>query len=184
MAGHILYGGVRYRLFFIAAFILIAAALFMYASSAAPLQVPYRHPLIIPDANDPWFAKNVNSALDYLDSNYPENYSDVTTWLGTIEPTDTYTRVTDSGVCYICQNDWDGNPIWLASVLIHEARHVEDDHSARPPHDDAEAEERALTCQSVFLGSVNSWDAGQEKSWVDGYMKTRYWEIIPAKYPQ
>jgi hypothetical protein len=130
------------------------------------------------------FNGNVQKALDYLKADYPADYASVTFWLSEVRPTDTYTRVNTQGICYINDADADDSFYWLAGVLIHEAQHVADDdlYFVDNPYSDRESEQRALTVQAAYLGSVNSWTPTQADSWVDGWLAKQYWVTIPAKY--
>lgn len=130
------------------------------------------------------FRENVMIALEYLENNDPDAYLSVIYWIDDIHPTDTYTRVNNFGTCYLNSNDFDANPIWLAGVLIHEAKHVEDDNSyfLRNAYSDRESEQRALSSQVKFLAVENSWTGNEADNWVSGWLEKRYWETIPAKY--
>jgi|AGTN01.2.fsa_nt_gi hypothetical protein len=133
---------------------------------------------------DDSFRGNVQQALDYLKTEYPADYANVTFWLAEILPTDTYTRVNTSGVCFLNGADADASFYWLAGVLIHEAQHVADDsiYFVGHPYSDRESELRALTVQAAYLGSVNDWTQAQTDSWIDGWLEKEYWETIPEKY--
>jgi hypothetical protein len=133
---------------------------------------------------DTAFNGNVQKALDYLKADYPADYENVTFWLSEVRPTDTYTRVNTSGVCFINGNDADASYYWLAGVLIHEAQHVADDdiYFVDNPYSDRESEHRALDVQGAYLGSVNSWTPEQTNSWIDGWLAKEYWVTIPEMY--
>ncbi|HEY3274049.1 MAG TPA: hypothetical protein VGJ92_09815 [Methanocella sp.] len=133
---------------------------------------------------DARFQSNMEQALDYLQTAYPADYDNVTFWLAEIRPTDTYTRVNTSGVCFINGNDSNASHYWLASVLIHEAQHVADDdvYFVDNPYSDRESERRALDAQGAYLESVSSWTPEQTNSWIDGWLAKEYWVTIPEKY--
>jgi hypothetical protein len=133
---------------------------------------------------DTAFKVNVQQALDYLATNYPADYENVVSWLAEIRPTDTYTRVNSAGVCHLNADDFTASYLWLASVLIHEAQHVNDDaiYFVDHPYTAEECEHRALNVQSAYLEDVNGWTREQADMWVDGWMAKRYWETIPEKY--
>jgi hypothetical protein len=135
---------------------------------------------------DAAFNGNVQQALDYLKADYPADYANVTFWLSDVFPTDTYTRVNTSGICYVNGADADASYYWLASVLIHEAQHVADDriYFVDHPYSDRESEQRALEAQVAYLGPVNSWTQAQSDSWVNGWLAKEYWVTIPEKYSQ
>lgn len=135
---------------------------------------------------DATFNGNVQQALDYLKTAYPADYENVIFWLSEVRPTDTYTRVSKNGVCYINGADADASYYWLAGVLIHEAQHVADDdiYFVDNPYSDRESEHRALDVQGAYLGSVNSWTPDQTNSWIDGWLAKQYWVTIPEKYGQ
>jgi hypothetical protein len=126
----------------------------------------------------------VQQALDYLKADYPADYANVTFWLSEIRPTDTYTRVNTSGVCFLNDADAEASFYWLAGVLIHEAQHVADDDVYFVDHtySDRESEQRALTVQADYLGAINSWTQEQSGSWIDGWLAKEYWKTIPEKY--
>lgn len=133
---------------------------------------------------DAMFKGNVQQALDYLKTDYPADYANVTFWLAEIHPTDTYTRVNTSGICFVNGNDSTASFYWLAGVLVHEAQHVADDDIYFVDHaySDRESEHRALDAQGAYLGSVSSWTPTQTQSWIDGWMAKEYWVTIPKKY--
>jgi hypothetical protein len=133
---------------------------------------------------DPAFTGNMQQALDYLKADYPADYDNVTFWLAEILPTDTYTRVNTSGICFINGNDANASYYWLAGVLIHVAQHVADDdiYFVDHPYSARESEHRALDAQGAYLGSVSSWTPEQTNSWIDGWLAKEYWVTIPEKY--
>jgi hypothetical protein len=133
---------------------------------------------------DGQFQGNVQHALDYLKADYPADYANVTFWLAEIHPTDTFTRVNTSGICFINGADADASFYWLAGVLIHEAQHVADDdvYFVDNAYSDRESEHRALNSQVSYLGSVNGWTQEQCNSWVDGWLAKEYWKTILEKY--
>jgi hypothetical protein len=133
---------------------------------------------------DDAFKGKMQQALDYLKADYPADYDNVTFWLSEVRPTDTYTRVNTSGICFINGSDADASYYWLAGVLIHEAQHVADDriYFVDHPYTDRETEQRALTVQASYLRSVSGWTEEQSGSWVDGWLAKEYWATIPAKY--
>lgn len=141
-------------------------------------------PAVYEDAGDPHFKSNVDQAMSCLKESYPEYYLSVSYWIKEIRPTDTYTRINNHGICYINKNDSRASHYWLAGVLIHEARHVEDDNTYFLHHDYSPeiSEKSALTVQAEFLGSLNGWTDEQEQNWINKHFMTRYWETIPAKY--
>lgn len=141
-------------------------------------------PVIFDDDVNPGFKDNVNLALDYLRDHYPDNYTSVTRWLTEIRPTGTFTRVNNKGICYIDRDDANASYIWLAGVLIHEARHVEDDNTyfISAQYSPEESERRALYSQASFQASVNGWTGEETEDWAEEYLKTRYWETITASY--
>lgn len=133
---------------------------------------------------DETFRGNVQQALDHLKADYPADYANVTFWLAEIHPTDTFTRVNKSGICFISDADADGSFYWLASVLIHEAQHVADDniYFVDNPYSDRVSEARALTAQAAYLGAASGWTQEQSVSWIDDWLAKVYWETIPEKY--
>jgi hypothetical protein len=133
---------------------------------------------------DDAFNGNVQQALDYLEAEHPSDHANVIFWLSEIRPTDTYTRVNSSGVCFLNDADAEASFYWLASVLIHEAQHVADDDVYFVDHtySDRESEQRALTVQAAYLGAINSWTPEQSGSWIDGWLAKEYWKTIPEKY--
>jgi len=61
---------------------------------------------------------------------------------------------------------------------------VADDHGyfVDNPYSDRESEQRALTSQASYLGSVNGWTQQQDDDWVNGWLAKQYWVTIPQKY--
>jgi hypothetical protein len=143
---------------------------------------PVNHGAVV--YGDDAFKASMQQALDYLNANYPADYESVTFWLSEVWPTDTYTRVNTSGICFINAADADASYYWLAGVLIHEAQHVADDriYFVDSPYSDWESEQRALTVQATYLSSVNGWTKVQTDSWIDGWLAKQYWVTIPEKY--
>ncbi|WP_424359009.1 hypothetical protein [Methanocella sp. MCL-LM] len=133
---------------------------------------------------DDRFKVSINTAMEKLQAEYPEDYLRVSSWISEIRPTDTYTQIDNHGICYIDPADATANPYWLAGVLVHEAQHTYDDsvYFSNHPYTARESEARALEVQAAYLGSVNSWTEDQVQSWVDGYLAQNYWETIPVKY--
>ncbi len=133
---------------------------------------------------DAAFQGSVQKAMDYLKAEYPADYANVNLWLVEIRPTDTYTRVDSYGACYVNGNDSGASTYWLAGVLIHEAQHAADDHGyfVDHPYSDRASEQRALTSQVNYLGSVSGWTQQQDDDWVNGWLAKQYWVTIPAKY--
>lgn len=154
-------------------------------ATAQNLQASQVHTGSISDIyGDQRFKDNIQASLDYLKTNYPADYNNVTFWLAEIRPTDTYTRVNNYGTCYINGPDADASFYWLASVLIHEAQHVQDDDTyfIDNAYSDQESEHRALISQAIYLKSVSNWTQEQTDSWIDGWLQKKYWETIPKKY--
>ena len=157
----------------------------LVCSTARTYQATPFHPGALPDIyGDETFQGNVQQALDYLQASYPDDYHNVTFWLSEIRPTDTYTRVDSYGVCHIDVTDQQASYYWLASVLIHEAQHVADDHVYFVDHAYTadQSEYRALVAQASYLAAINDWTSEQKYYWVNGWMSKKYWETIPAEY--
>lgn len=133
---------------------------------------------------DGQFKASIADAMDYLKTEYPDDYGRVAYWISEIRPTDTYTRIDNHGICYIDPDDAKASRYWLAGVLIHEAQHTYDDnvYFSDRPYTARESEARALDVQAAYLGSVNGWTEEQVQNWIDGYLALNYWETIPVKY--
>jgi hypothetical protein len=154
------------------------------ASDGSALSIYFSDGPVIYEDNDPFFKQNVELSLDYLKMNYPENYTAVNKWIREIRPTDKYTCINNHGICLIDKDDQGASYIWLAGVLIHEAKHTEDDNTyfLTNSYSAEESERRAIEFQADYLGSVNGWDDYQVKAWAESNIKDKYWVTIPAGF--
>ncbi|MCD1294252.1 hypothetical protein CUJ83_04480 [Methanocella sp. CWC-04] len=130
------------------------------------------------------FKSNVNFALEYLKNNYPDSYSSVNHWITEIRPTEKYTCINNLGICYVDEEDISASYVWLAGVLIHEAKHTGDDNTyfLDKEYSHEISERRAIYEQAAFLADANGWSEEDKIIWAESCLDSKFWITIPAEY--
>lgn len=128
--------------------LVLLAAVGVLSKSSPPLSATSHHPVAI--AGSAEMIRAAEGALDLLRDNAPDDHAYVIRWTQRIEQYGRTCADVESSRIYLAGRTYNASPQWLASVLVHEARHIELYQQQR----EYGGQDEELDCQRLQLDTL------------------------------